>query len=299
MSSSTENNISQSTVSVVERLSAMLQKEVTTSSRQRDYLDPSDPTIIVTFDDRMLLVDWCYRVVDHCQISRESVASAMEMADRFLSMHNNNMSAAATANEALLDRHKFQLLIVTALYVSIKVNERASVSSGLFAEICKHAYTEQEIENMELTLLEGLEWRCYAPTSYQIGLSILSLIMPYVNTSEATWSFLMDEMKYQTEHSIRDYYFSTQRPSTIALATLFNAMGQICSPERDEVLDFFLRIIRLLDFDQPDQVSKASQRLNCLLQDDDQEVVTETTSQTLPVMGRRISLEVDTNKFVI
>src|SRR6056300_402028 len=155
MSTSTDN-ISQTTVSVVERLSAMLQKELTTSSRKRDYLDPSDPTI-VTPDDRMLLVDWCYLVVDHCQFSRESVASAMEMADRFLSMPNNNMSAAAV-NEALHDRNKFQLLIVTALYVSIKVNERVSVSSGLFAEMCKHAYTEEDIENMELTLLKGLEW---------------------------------------------------------------------------------------------------------------------------------------------
>jgi len=288
MSMLTEENISQTTVSVVERLSAMLQKELTTSSRKRDYLDPSDPTI-VTPDDRMLLVDWCYRVVDHCQFSRESVASAMEMADRFLSMPNNNMSAAA--HEALHDRNKFQLLIVTALYVSIKVNERVPVSSGLFAEMCKHAYTEEDIENMELTLLSGLEWRCYAPTASQVGLSILSLIMPYVNTSEATWSFLMDEMKYQTEHSIRDYYFSTQRPSTVALATLFNAMGQICSPERNEVLDFFLRIIKFFDFDQPDQVSKASKRLNCLLQDDNQEVVTEVS-----VRGRRISLEVVPNK---
>jgi hypothetical protein len=218
----------------------------------------------------------------------------MEMADRFLSMPNNNMSAAA--HEALHDRNKFQLLIVTALYVSIKVNERVSVSSGLFAEMCKDAYTEEEIENMELTLLSGLEWRCYAPTAHQVGLSILSLIMPYVNTSEATWSFLMDEVKYQTEHSIRDYYFSTQRPSTVALATLFNALGQICSPERNEVLDFFLRIIRYFDFDQPDQVSKASKRLHCLLQDDNQEVVTETTSQTLPLRGRRISLEVVPNK---
>ena len=288
MSMLTEENISQTTVSVVERLSAMLQKELTTSSRKRDYLDPSDPTI-VTPDDRMLLVDWCYRVVDHCQFSRESVASAMEMADRFLSMPNNNMSAAA--HEALHDRNKFQLLIVTALYVSIKVNERVPVSSGLFAEMCKHAYTEEDIENMELTLLSGLEWRCYAPTASQVGLSILTLIMPYVNTSEATWSFLMDEMKYQTEHSIRDYYFSTQRPSTVALATLFNAMGQICSPERNEVLDFFLRIIKFFDFDQPDQVSKASKRLNCLLQDDNQEVVTEVS-----VRGRRISLEVVPNK---
>ena len=69
------SNLSTDAASVADSLSAMIQKELTTYCHHDGYLDPSDPTII-TPDDRMALVDWCYGVVDHCQFSRESVASA-------------------------------------------------------------------------------------------------------------------------------------------------------------------------------------------------------------------------------
>ena len=65
-------NLSTDVASVADSLSAMIQKELTTYCHHDGYLDPSDPTII-TPDDRMALVDWCYGVVDHCQFSRESV----------------------------------------------------------------------------------------------------------------------------------------------------------------------------------------------------------------------------------
>jgi len=131
MSTPTEN-LSKDTASVVDSLSAMIQKELTTYSDKGYYLlDPSESTIVVTSEDRMALVDWCYGVVDHYQFSRESVASAMEMVDRFLSMPNNT----TTVDEALRDQNKFQLLIVTALYVSIKANEHVVISSDVFAEM--------------------------------------------------------------------------------------------------------------------------------------------------------------------
>jgi hypothetical protein len=255
-------NLSKDTASVVDSLSAMIQKELTTYSDKGYYLlDPSESTIVVTSEDRMALVDWCYGVVDHYQFSRESVASAMEMVDRFLSMPNNN----TTVDEALRDQNKFQLLIVTALYVSIKANEHVVISSDVFAEMSR-IYTVEEIEDMERKLLCGLSWRCYAPTTIQVGHAILSLMFPYT-TSEATWCFLMDEMKYQTEHAVRDYYFSTKRPSTVAMGALFNCIRHITGCERHELLESFLCIIECFDFDQPKLISAASKRLDSLLQD--------------------------------
>ena len=52
----------------------------------------------------------------------------------------------------------------------------------------------------------------------------------------------MDEMKYLTEHAVRDYYYSTQRASTVALAAIFNDIGQISDHERQELLEAFLCI---------------------------------------------------------
>ncbi len=239
------DNLSKDTAGVADSLSAMIQKELNTYSHKNYYLldNPSDSSaIVVTSDDRMALVDWCYGIVDYCQFSRESVASAMEMVDRFLSMPNNSINA----DEALRDQNKFQLLIITVLYVSIKANENVAISSDMFAEMGR-IYTVQEIEDMERKLLCGLSWQCHAPTAIQVGHAIVPLMFPYTHTSEATWGFLLDEMKYQTEHAVRDYYFSIQRPSTVVMGGLFNCIQHITGCERHELLDSFLcnRMLRL------------------------------------------------------
>ena len=78
-------------------------------------------------------------------------------------------------------------------------------------------YSIHDIEDMELSILQSLSWRIYAPTSIQIAHSILSLILPHhINLRESTWGFILDEVRYQTEHSVRDYYLCIQRPSTVA-----------------------------------------------------------------------------------
>ncbi|KAL7426389.1 hypothetical protein ACHAXM_000431, partial [Skeletonema potamos] len=86
--------LSRNTGAVADSLAAMIKRELTTLSLSHEgYLNPSDPNII-TADDRTKLVDWCYSVVDHCQHSRETVASAMGMVDQFLSMPSNSVDAA-------------------------------------------------------------------------------------------------------------------------------------------------------------------------------------------------------------
>ena len=135
-----------------------------------NYLDASDPKMI-TARDLVTPVDWCYGIVDHYRYSRETVASAMEMVVRFqfLSSPSNSADAARPRvfNEALSDQRKFQLLTVTALYISIKINEKVAISSDLFSEMCRHIYSAGEIEEAERLLLSGLSWRCHAPTAHQ------------------------------------------------------------------------------------------------------------------------------------
>lgn len=251
-------NLSQDATAVAESLVVMIEKERTVY-KCSGYLDPREPTIL-TADDRMAIVDWCYGVVDHCQFSREVVAVAMDMVDRYLSIPSK------VGDEALRDQNKFQLLSITALYVAIKVNEPVAMSSDLFAEICHGSYTVDEIEDMERTLLTGLSWRCNAPTAHQVGLFILSLFRHYIDIPEGTWGFLMDEIKYLAELAVRDYNFSTQRASTIALATIFNAIGHIQGQERQELLQASLCIIECFDFDEPEVIVVVSKQLHQILQ---------------------------------
>ncbi len=255
------------TQAVANTLATMIKSELTTYSRSYDmgYLDPSDSNM-VTADDRLKLVDWCYDIVDHYRYSRETVASAMEMVDRFLSMPSNSTDAARVSDEALSDQSKLQLLTVTALYTSIKLNEKTVISSDLFSEMCRRIYSAAEIEEMERTLLRGISWRCRAPTAHQVGMTVLSLLLPYVDIPEVTWGFLMDEMKYLTELAVRDYYFSTQRTSTIALAAIFNVIRDAATIESQELLGSYLRVImECFDFDYPLQLAAARRRLDSLI----------------------------------
>ncbi len=238
-------NLSRNTQAVAETLAAMIERESITHScsSHEGCLNFSDPKM-VTADDRLKLVDWCYDIADYCNLSRETVASAMEMADRFLSLScNADDDVAQLAKEALEDHFKFQHLTVTALYTSIKLNEKVAISSDLFVDMCSQAYSVEEIEDMERELLNGLSWRCHAPTAFQVGLSILSLLLPYVDIPEAIWGFVMDEMKYLIELSVRDYYFSTQRTSTVALAAILKAISDTCNKELQELFGTYLLVI--------------------------------------------------------
>ena len=280
MSSSATKNLSRDAATVADSLSAMMEKELTVYSctgylNMTQFHSPpnnsnSKTMTMITSNDRMALVDWCYAVVDHCQYSRETVASAMDMVDRFLSIPSNS-----TADKALRSPDLLQMLVVTALYVAIKLNERVVMSSSLFAEITRYVYTVEEIEDMERTLLSGLSWRCCAPTASQIGHSILSLILPYVDVSDASWGYVMDEMIYQIEYAVRDYYFCTQRASTIALAAICNAVikdgKRISIHEHRVFLEALPRIKECFSFDSTEVIVAACKRLQVLRQENGEE----------------------------
>lgn len=95
-------------------------------------------------------------------------------------------------------------------------------------------------------------------------MSVLSLLLPYVNLSEVTSGFLMDEMKYLTALAVRDYYFSTQRTSTIALAAIFGVLHDTTTRLQDLLGPFLRVIIELFDFDRPMQIEAARVRLQSL-----------------------------------
>ena len=263
---------SQDAEAVADSLAVMIKRELnersssSSGSSYGGYIDPSDPSMI-TASERTKVVDWCYALVDHCRCSRETVATAMELVDRFLSKSksSNSVDTSRVSGEALRDQCKFQLLTVTALYTSIKINEKVPVSSDLFSRMCRNTYSAEEIEDMERTLLSGLSWRCQAPTAHQIVLNIFYLLPPYAEEiPEVTWVFLMDEVKYLTELAVRDYYFSSQRASTIAMAAILNVVHDTTS-RLEGMLDPFLRLImESFEFDRPMQIAAARKRLRYL-----------------------------------
>ncbi|KAL7537916.1 hypothetical protein ACHAXR_010899 [Thalassiosira sp. AJA248-18] len=262
MQSSIYDSLTHDSAAAAESLSVMIQKEQSTY-KTGDYLHPpmQDDATMITESDRMKIVDWCYSVVDQCQFERETVAIAMEIVDRFLS------KPISTASQDMLrGRKKFQLLAMTALYIAIKTNEKAALGSVFFSSLSHGEYSVDDIEAMELTILKGLSWRICAPTSVQMTRLILSLVMPHVSLEESTWGFILDEVQFQTESALRDYYFTAQRRSTIAMAAIFNTVAQVEEKNRQALLRALMLVMKNEDFEALEHLVAAKSRLKSVVE---------------------------------
>src|SRR6056300_1680873 len=140
------NTNSRDSTAAEDSLSATLKNELTQYSCN-GYLDPSDPTMI-TAADRKKLVDWCYGVVDHYQLSREAVATTMEMVDRFISVSAGpfalwdvNSDVAKVGYNVLHCPSKFQLLTVAALYSTLEAKDNLIQFDESFFGV----YTKEDI----------------------------------------------------------------------------------------------------------------------------------------------------------
>jgi transcription initiation factor TFIIIB Brf1 subunit/transcription initiation factor TFIIB len=182
------------------------------------------------------------------------------MVDRFLS------KASEMSRRVLSSRFQFQLLAMTALYLSIKTYERNVLSIEFFTAISCDQYSVNEIESMELSLLEGLSWNITPPTCVQMAHHILSLVSKLVTIRQTVWAAVLDEVAFQVETAVRDYYFATESPSTVAMAAIFNAIEKIGVQDRQEILNAVLAVMND-EFDSPENVIASKDRLYCLVKE--------------------------------
>ncbi len=100
----------------------------------------------------------------------------------------------------------------------------------------------------------------------QIAHHILLLLAAHVSLDKTTWQFILDEIYYQAEHAVRDYYFVMQRPSTIAIAAMLNAILFIDKEERRAVLSALsTTFIMKKDLDSIEMILDTKRRLFCLV----------------------------------
>lgn len=276
---------------LVELLSTMMEQECTKQYACHDYLSaPQDGTTALNANDRitpvcrMKLVDWCYDIVDQCQFSRENVAIAMSIVDRFMSSSAQRDPSKSSAHHPIRKLEQYQLLVVAALYTSIKLHEQVIPSSNDFAAASHGTYSAREIEDMELRVIFGVNWNLNPPTPLQIGLCMIELMLAQVRATkdeggltndsllvdESMWNFLRDELAYQTENAVRGYYFSTCRPSTVAVVSILNAIEQACHSDCYERLaKALVSILKSFDFAPLEVLREAGERLSDLMEEND------------------------------
>lgn len=114
---------------------------------------------------RVKIAQWAYEVIDYFDFERDAVAIALNLVDRFM-VFNHRKSIYTTMN-----KRDYQLLTVTAMFLAMKIHGVASNPSKagakltlrVFVELSQRRFTGADIERMELTLLQKLNWRLNPP----------------------------------------------------------------------------------------------------------------------------------------
>jgi Cyclin, N-terminal domain/Cyclin, C-terminal domain len=173
-------------------------------------------------------------VVDHFDLNREVVSIAMSHLDRFLESFPSPV-----------DKNLFQLLAMTCLYLSIKLNEYkhllipdSTSSMDTILRLSRGFFSLEQMEKMEYEVLQRLRWHVHPPTPQLFVKHFLFFLS--VAEHEAH-----DLAQFMVELSIMDYYFVSYKASEVAIASLLNAIErlhphstpQLLFPFQGELLD--------------------------------------------------------------
>ena len=158
---------------------------------------------------REKICEWCYQVVDHFDFNREIVSVAMSYLDRYLATRSVN-------------RRIFQLAAMTALYLAIKLFEPGKIRMSSLIDLSRGYFLEDHIVTMEDSVLQSLGWHVHPPTPFSFVREMINLLP--VQISPRDRHDTNELARFLTELSVCDYWFVTKKPSSIALASLLNAL---------------------------------------------------------------------------
>ncbi|CAJ1950045.1 unnamed protein product [Cylindrotheca closterium] len=159
-------------------------------------------------NDQSCVLDWfrtmtqfCYTVVDCCELPQQSVEVAINILDRFLfgdieariplillSSDSSSQSLMSMRLEILSSSSNFQLATMTCLYIACKLFSTKCLFLVQLERLSGNTATARDIESMERQILSHLQFQINAPT-------IVSFAQEYVQEELQIWSFPV------TEHS--------------------------------------------------------------------------------------------------
>jgi hypothetical protein len=158
---------------------------------------------------REKMCEWSYRVVDHFHASRDIVGIAFNYLDRFV-------------DKCSCDRFAFKLASMTCLYMATKLFHCREISMSCLAELSRGEFDAIHIAEMEVIILQTLNWRLHAPTS-QCFINQFQGLLPTTKQGPATRAIYQRAMFFG-ELSLFDYCFVSQPRSAVAIAAILNAM---------------------------------------------------------------------------
>lgn len=171
---------------------------------------------------REKICEWCFQVVDHCDIDRDVVSVALSYFDRYLSCH-------AKIAESL-----YQLVAMTSLYLAVKLHSTKKISVASMSSLSKGQFRPDQISKMEVYIIQSLNWHLNPPTPI-IYLNVADPLLEASSPGDAQALYDVSELsRYLLELSVCDEFFADKRPSSVALAAVAVAMENLSSSSKAE-----------------------------------------------------------------
>lgn len=199
---------------------------------------------------REQIVEWSFRVVDYFRIDREVVAVSMSFLDRFLA-------------KCRCDRSSFKLAATTTLHLAVKLLYPCKLADlGILSDLSRGEFDMNDVAEMETHILSSLSWKLHPPTS----IAFVSFILDYffattkASLSIADYDDIYDVASFFAELAVCDYFFVPLKGSSIALASILNALEGMFGPD-NHLASEILRLARKFEVGQPQDLPAARNRL--------------------------------------
>ncbi|NWI99037.1 CCNB2 protein, partial [Crypturellus undulatus] len=148
---------------------------------------------------RAILVDWLVQVHSRFRLLQETLYMCVAVMDRFLQSHP-------------VPRKRLQLVGVTALLLASKYEEIFSPDVADFVYITDNAYTSDEVREMEMVILQGL--------NFDLGRPLPLHFLRRASKAGEADAEQHTLAKYLMELTLVDYDMVQYHPSEIAAAAL-------------------------------------------------------------------------------
>jgi len=220
-------------VELTDRLEVMRKQESTTFVCS-DYLNTTTSPRMIDEVCRTKMLTWCLQVLDFGKFKRETVVMAMSYLDLFLS------SGTQRAMDVIKTRKEYQLASMTTLYMAIKLYEPVEMDTNALALLSRDTYEAKDFARMEFDILFALNWRVHGPTVLTFLEYFMAVISPRPVRKDTGFDTLTHICKQYVELTLGDYYFVTQKPSTVAIAVLSTGLRHIPLEQLNETDRFSL-----------------------------------------------------------
>jgi hypothetical protein len=191
----------------------------------------------------------------------------------------NHLDRYLDAFPSNVDKNLFQLLAMTCLYLSIKLNEykhllipKSTSSMDTILQLSRGFFTLEQMEKMEYDVLQRLQWHVHPPTPQLFVKHFLFILSVEENE-------IHELAQFMAELSVMDYFFVSYKCSEVAIAALLNAMDWLF-PGSSTQLSFPFQH-PLLDIHSPN-VQACRERLSLIYTQANDQAPNNASSTTPP-----------------